>query len=119
MQMTRRAAFAGAGALAACAAAEGTLPLTPRETEGPFYPVNTAIERDTDLTRLAGRSERASGQLIEVRGRLLDANGAPIAGAEVELWQANAVGRYAHPRDTSAAPLDPNFQGYALFAHRR
>jgi protocatechuate 3,4-dioxygenase beta subunit len=69
---------------------------------------------DVDLTRLAGHSERASGQVIEVRGRLVDAGGAPIANAQIELWQANAAGRYAHPRDTSAAALDPNFQGYAL-----
>ncbi|HET9230050.1 MAG TPA: hypothetical protein VFO00_02100, partial [Vitreimonas sp.] len=38
----------------------------------------------------------------------------PVSGARLELWQANAAGRYAHPRDTSSAPLDANFQGYAL-----
>lgn len=117
MTMLRRAVLARAGAgilIAGCAAAEGGLRPTPPETEGPFFPADTAIERDADLTLVAGRPERAAGQVIEVRGRLLDASGAPIAGAEVELWQANAVGRYAHPRDTSSAPLDPNFQGYAL-----
>ncbi|MGQ0532348.1 MAG: dioxygenase family protein [Caulobacteraceae bacterium] len=117
MKMSRREILtrAGAGMLTAgCAAAETGLQATPPETEGPFFPVNTAVERDADLTRLAGRSARATGQVIEVRGRLLDSTGAPILGAEVELWQANAAGRYTHPRDTSSAPLDPNFQGYAL-----
>jgi protocatechuate 3,4-dioxygenase beta subunit len=117
MSLTRRTILASAGAgamLGACARAAEALPETPSETEGPFFPVDTAIERDADLTRLAGRSERAAGQIIEVRGRLVDAAGAPIANAQIELWQANAAGRYAHPRDTSSAPLDPNFQGYAL-----
>ncbi|HET9231736.1 MAG TPA: hypothetical protein VFO00_10645, partial [Vitreimonas sp.] len=87
---------------------------TPTQVEGPFFPVDTAIERDADLTRLAGRSERALGQVIELAGRVIGTNGAPIGGARLELWQANAAGRYMHPRDTGAAPLDPNFQGYAL-----
>ena len=51
--------------------------------------------------------------MIEVTGRVLDLRGNPIAGAEVELWQANAAGRYAHPADIAKAPLDPNFQGFA------
>jgi protocatechuate 3,4-dioxygenase beta subunit len=42
--------------------------------------------------------------------------GNPIAGATLELWQANAAGRYMHASDTSAVPLDPNFQGYATLA---
>jgi protocatechuate 3,4-dioxygenase beta subunit len=111
----------GAGALAAACTAEraieaaATAVATPAETEGPFFPTSVNVERDADLTRLAGRNERAAGQLIEVRGRVLNRDGQPISGAKVELWQANAAGRYAHPRDAAnTAPLDPNFQGYAL-----
>jgi protocatechuate 3,4-dioxygenase, beta subunit len=110
-----------ASALAACAAgvegeeaaAGAPLMLTPGETEGPFYP--TVIdERDADLTRLTGRTERAAGQVIEVRGRVLNRAGQPISGARVELWQANAAGRYDHPSDAAnPSPLDPNFQGFA------
>lgn len=110
-----------ASALVACAArvegeeaaAGAPLMLTPSETEGPFYP--TVInERDADLTRLAGRSERAAGQVIEVRGRVLNRAGQPISGARVELWQANTAGRYDHPLDAAnPAPIDPNFQGFA------
>ena len=63
---------------------------------------------------MAGRDERAAGQVIEVRGRVLGPNGQPITGARVQLWQANAAGRYAHTSDAgNSAPLDPNFQGYA------
>lgn len=112
----------GAGTLAACAsevdADEGAaMASTPSETEGPFFPENIAGENDVDLTRLAGRSERAAGQVIEVRGRVLRPNGRPVAGARVQLWQANAAGRYAHSRDAgNAAPLDPNFQGYGVIS---
>lgn len=108
-----------ASALVACAERididQPAVTATPAETEGPFFPVDTNIERDADLTRLAGRSERALGTVIEMRGRLLDAGGQPISGARVELWQANAAGRYSHPGDAvNTQPLDPNFQGYAL-----
>jgi protocatechuate 3,4-dioxygenase, beta subunit len=119
MQLSRRRALSllSASALAACAdqvdADEAAV--TPAETEGPFYPENTNVERDADLTRLAGRSERAAGQLIEMRGRILGPDGRPISGARVQLWQANAAGRYAHTLDAAnPAPLDPNFQGYAV-----
>lgn len=80
---------------------------------GPFYPVNRLAENDVDLTRLAGRSERALGDVIEISGRVLDMRGNPIQGAVLELWQANAAGRYMHESDVATAPLDPNFQGYA------
>lgn len=114
MSLSRRTIMAGAGAaaLAACANAQGAVAPTPAETEGPFYPRARPADADMDLTRLAGRAERAAGSVIEVRGRILDAKGRPVPAARVEVWQCNAAGRYAHPADTSAAPLDPNFQGY-------
>lgn len=117
MRTSRRTALAwlSASALAAACASADPDEGTPAETEGPFYPTDTNIERDADLTRLAGRSERAAGQIIELRGRVLGPNGRPISGARVELWQANSVGRYAHPLDASnPAALDANFQGYAV-----
>lgn len=119
MQISRRRTLSllSAGALAACAAQVDAdeAALTPSETEGPFFPENTEVERDADLTRLAGRSERAAGQVIEMRGRVLGPDGQPVSGARVQLWQANAAGRYAHSRDAAnPAPLDPNFQGYAV-----
>lgn len=80
---------------------------------GPFYPVSRLAENDIDLTRLAGRPQRALGDVIEISGRVLDMRGHPIEGAVLELWQANAAGRYMHESDVATAPLDPNFQGYA------
>ena len=65
---------------------------------------------DDDLARSASGA-LAQGQLIHVGGRVLDEDGRPVAGAIVELWQANAAGRYLHPIDTRDAPLDPHFVG--------
>ncbi len=53
----------------------------------------------------------AMGQLIHIAGRILDEDARPVRGAVVELWQANAAGRYFHPNDQRDAPLDPNFIG--------
>lgn len=83
---------------------------------GPFYPVTLPADRDTDLTLVAGRGGHAKGQIVDLAGRVLDGDGAPVAGARVEIWQANSVGRYAHPRERSDAPLDPDFQGYGVVA---
>jgi protocatechuate 3,4-dioxygenase beta subunit len=51
------------------------------------------------------------GERITVTGRLLDSDGRPIPGSLIEVWQANAAGRYRHRRDNWPAPLDPNFHG--------
>ena len=80
---------------------------------GPFYPLRPLAENDADLTRLAGHANRARGTVIELTGRVLDLRGNPIAGAQMELWQANAAGRYMHELDPATAPLDPDFQSYA------
>lgn len=111
----RRAFAAGAVALVAGgrALANEPPPLTEESPFGPFYPVVQPMDADADLTQLAGRSGRAKGQVIEVSGRVLDRFGNPIEGARLELWQANAVGRYDHANDPATAPLDPDFQGYA------
>ena len=96
------------------APATTALPRTPSGDLGPFYPVEPPLDTDFDLTRLRDGGARASGQIIEVSGRVLGRDGTPQANARLEIWQANAVGRYAHPGDTRTdAPLDPNFQGYA------
>ena len=106
-------AAAAAGLVPAAAAAAPAKP-TPPEVPGPFYPVRFPKDRDFDLTRVEGRDGVAAGEHLRVRGRVLDAAGDPVEDATVELWQANAAGRYAHPHDPSDAPLDPNFQGWAV-----
>jgi protocatechuate 3,4-dioxygenase beta subunit len=114
-----RRTFAGAGlasaglVLASGAKAFQQKPLTAESPMGPFYPLDVPADSDADLTWLKGHSRRASGQVIEITGRVLDQHGNPIAGARLDLWQANAAGRYAHPSDPAVAPLDPDFQGFA------
>jgi protocatechuate 3,4-dioxygenase alpha subunit len=81
---------------------------TPSQTVGPFF--HLALDRPewADLTR-----DGAAGERIAVTGRVLDGDGAPVADACLELWQANAAGRYAHPEDTRQdKPLDPHFRGF-------
>ena len=63
---------------------------------------------------LAGRgARRAIGQLIHLRARVVDEDGAPVPGALVEIWHCNSAGKYRHPNDTNDAPEDPNFHGNA------
>lgn len=87
--------------------------LTPGQSIGPFYPIQRVADEDADLTWIQGHTQRAQGTVIEITGRVLDRNGNPVSGAKLELWQCNALGRYAHPNDIATAPLDPNFQGFA------
>lgn len=85
-------------------------PLTRTELTGPLDLAARLRPGDDNLAVLApGRI--AMGQLIHVAGQVLDEDGRPVPGAIVELWQANAAGRYAHPIDQRDAPLDPNFIG--------
>jgi len=116
-QMTRRmfagAGLASAGLLVSSGARAADRAATALSTIGPFYPMVHPLDADADLTLIRGHKARAVGQVIEVSGRVLDVHGNPIPRATLELWQANAAGRYDHPSDVSNAPLDPNFQGYA------
>ena len=109
-----------AGAGTACAGTSGApdpapaRPPTPPEIEGPFYPVHAQQDRDFDLTRIEGRDDVALGRQVWVGGRVVDQDGTPVEGAVVDIWQANAAGRYRHPEDPSDAPLDAAFQGWAI-----
>lgn len=89
------------------------LPPTPAQTAGPFYPATFPADSDNDLVHVAGHSRGAKGTITRVAGRVLNADGRPLAGAEVEIWQADANGRYHDPRDSRAGPPpDADFQGY-------
>jgi len=79
------------------------------ELSGPVFGVTDITETDNNLT-LQHQGEPL-GERITVSGRLLDSGGRPVRGQLIELWQANASGRYAHLRDQHPAPLDPNFTG--------
>jgi len=86
-----------------------TIPETVTELTGPRYGDSDVDESDQDLTR-QGDGEPL-GERIIVAGRVLDRDGKPIRRALVEVWQANAAGRYHHDVDRHPAPLDPHFTG--------
>ena len=88
---------------------------TPDTVMGPFYPLlSKPANPGTDLTMVKGGTAHAQGQLLYLMGQVLDVKGTPIKGVQVEIWQANAAGRYDNPSDGNPAPLDPNFQGYGV-----
>ncbi|MFJ7417276.1 protocatechuate 3,4-dioxygenase subunit beta [Streptomyces uncialis] len=79
------------------------------ERTGPVFGVTDVTGLDADLTRQ--HPGEPLGERITVTGRVLDRAGRPVRGQLVEIWQANASGRYAHQRDQHPAPLDPGFTG--------
>jgi protocatechuate 3,4-dioxygenase beta subunit len=79
------------------------------ELSGPVFGVTDVTALDHDLTRQ--HQGEPLGERITVTGRVMDREGRPVRGQLVEIWQANASGRYAHQRDDHPAPLDPNFTG--------
>lgn len=79
------------------------------ELTGPVFGVTDVTELDADLTRR--HTGEPLGERMTVSGRVLDRDGRPVRGQLVEIWQANASGRYAHQGDRHPAPLDPNFTG--------
>lgn len=82
------------------------------ETTGPVFGHDDIGELDSDLIRNFARpGEGPIGERIIVHGHILDENGKGVAGALLEVWQANAGGRYRHRNDSYLAPLDPNFGG--------
>jgi len=86
------------------------LPHTVTEITGPqLGPGRVVGEHDDDLTSQHGATP--IGERIIVSGRVLDTEGKPLRGTLVEIWQANAAGRYRHVWDRWAAELDPNFSG--------
>jgi protocatechuate 3,4-dioxygenase beta subunit len=86
-----------------------TLPEELHPPDGPVFGEDAIGELDGDLTRQ--HAGEPLGERIVVSGRVLDESGRPIRGALVEVWQANAGGRYRHEVDQHPAPLDPNFSG--------
>jgi protocatechuate 3,4-dioxygenase beta subunit len=114
--LTASATLAGAGLAGGMTFAFGQqsgLRPTNEQVLGPFYPVRLPTDQDADLTVIAGKDARALGQILYVNGRVTNVRGEPVGNAELEIWQANAVGRYTHPSDDNPLPIDPNFEGYA------
>jgi protocatechuate 3,4-dioxygenase, beta subunit len=85
------------------------LPHTLSELTGPVYGHESVRPGDDDLTRQ--HAGEPIGERIIVHGRVLDEDERPVANTLIEIWQANACGRYRHAREQHPAPLDPNFTG--------
>ena len=85
-------------------------PLTLSEQTGPA-PADLFSIGPMDLSRTAADAPKATGQLIQVTGRVTDEDGSPMPGAVIEIWQANSAGKYVHAADRHNAPIDPNFTG--------
>jgi protocatechuate 3,4-dioxygenase alpha subunit len=84
--------------------------LTPSQTVGPFF--LDCLLRENARRNVLVQPETV-GERIRIEGHVLDGDGASVPDAVIEIWQANAFGRYRHPADTrEAAPLDPSFIGF-------
>jgi protocatechuate 3,4-dioxygenase beta subunit len=113
---TRRKALATfAATFAAPGAFAEALTQTPRQTEGPFYPDKLPLDTDNDLLILNDSLTPAIGEVTYLSGRLLDASGAPIRNATVEIWQVDGRGVYLHSGSGSGEKRDANFQGFGRF----
>ena len=85
------------------------IPPTLSELSGPLFGHDSVRANDADLTRQ--HAGEPLGERIIVGGRVMDEDGRPIPDTLIEIWQANAAGRYRHVVDQHPAPLDPNFSG--------
>ena len=93
-----------------------TKPLIPiqqtlSELTGPVYGHESVGRLDADLTKNARKNGEPLGERIIVTGRVMGEDGRPLPDTLLEIWQANACGRYVHKTDQHDAPLDPNFLG--------
>ena len=84
---------------------------TASQTVGPFFHIGLDKLGITDLAKSA-----ASGEKVSIQGRVLDGDGKPVNDALIEIWQANALGKYAHPDDGQDKPLDTGFKGFGRVA---
>ena len=89
--------------------------LTPKQTEGPFYPVDLPLDTDNDLIILNDSLTPALGEITHLSGRVTDVKGEPIRDALVEIWQVDHEGVYLHKGSDGAEKRDKNFQGFGRF----
>lgn len=103
----------GAGGLWVPGVLAEALVITPRSTEGPYYPDHLPLDQDNDLVRCEGQEAAAMGTVASFGGRVLNADGKAIQGATVELWQADNNGCYIHSKGVQRGKeRDPLFQGF-------
>ena len=85
---------------------------TPPQQEGPYYTVDKPADRDNDLVDFAGATAAPAGQVLFLNGVVYDAEGLPLEGIVIEIWQTDDSGVYLHPNDPGTSQRDPNFQFY-------
>jgi protocatechuate 3,4-dioxygenase beta subunit len=90
----------------------GTVGITPTQPEGPYYPVDKPGDSDNNLVDFAGAAGTPDGEVLSLAGVVYDANGQPVEGALIEIWQTDSRGIYMHPDDPDTEKRDPNFQYY-------
>lgn len=84
---------------------------SPAAMTGPVFGASDLGPLDNDLIRNYARDGEPIGERLLVHGRVTDETGRPVPHTLIEIWQANAAGRYRHKNDTYVAPIDPNFGG--------
>ena len=116
-QILRGAAALGTTALFTPGAFAEALMLTPRLTEGPFYPDKMPLDKDNDLLIINDSTTPAIGEIAHLTGRILTPSGAPLKNATIEIWQCDANAVYLHTRDSASKKdqQDKNFQGFGRF----
>lgn len=93
----------------------GDLIVTPRQTEGPFYPRPLPLDTDNDLIVINDAITPAVGTITHLTGRVMGRNGSPVSGALVEIWQADNNGVYLHNGSANGGSRDQHFQGFGRF----
>jgi protocatechuate 3,4-dioxygenase beta subunit len=105
----------GAAGLWVPGALAEALTLTPKQTEGPFYPVDLPLDTDNDLIILNDGLTPALGNITHLTGKVTDVKGEPIRNALVEIWQCDNNGVYLHKGSDGGDKRDKNFQGFGRF----
>lgn len=116
---SRRAFLSSTGLAAAFLAVPGAyaeaLTLTPKQTEGPFYPDKLPLDTDNDLIIVNDSLTPSAGEITWLSGKVLSADGQPIRNALVEIWQCDINGAYLHTRSSNRDKYNANFQGFGRF----
>ena len=107
-----QALFLATLVLSAGNAAGRDLIITPRQTEGPFYPDKYPIDTDNDLVVINNSASKAVGNVVHLSGIVMDSKGKPIENAVIEIWQADSNRVYVHSRSPDQDKRDKNFQGF-------
>lgn len=113
-QFVRNFALGAAGLWMPGAFAEALMQ-TPKQGEGPFYPVDLPLDTDNDLIIINDLAKPSLGEITHLSGRILGPTGEPIRNALVEIWQVDHNGVYLHKGSGGGERRDSNFQGFGRF----